>query len=537
LNLEKEVLTWGATEGGLPMGFPSVRPVQVTGLEINAYAQELAQVVIWIGYLQWMIGNGFGWREPVLEDLQTIRLQDALLEERNGKISQTVWPKADYIIGNPPFLGGKTLRRELSDQCAEQLHEVFRGKLPPFSDLCCYFFEQAREAISEGRTQRAGLLATNSIRGGANREVLKRIKDSGDIFMAWSDEPWILAGAAVRISIIGFDDGAEQLKELNGLPVATINTDLTALVDITSALVLKENEDLGFIGIQTLGRYDIPEEVALSWLSQPAGASGNSIRRVLRPYMNAMDIVRRSRKNWIVDFGESMLEEEAALYEQPYEFVLEQVKPLRMRRREEAARRRWWIHWRTRPELRAAAKGMKRLIATPIVSKYRVFVWLDPDVLVSHAVAVFAREDDYFFGVLHSRAHEVWSLRMGTSLEDRPRYTPTTTFETFPLPWPPGEEPVGDPKVHAIAAAAKSLNELRENWLNPSDASEADLKKRTLTNLYNARPTWLANAHANLDRAVWTAYGWDDPDPATTDEDAILGRLLALNQQRAAGNS
>ncbi len=147
---------------------------------------------------------------------------------------------------------------------------------------------------------------------------------------------------------------------------------------------------------------------------------------------------------------------------------------------------------------------------------------------------VFAREDDYFFGVLHSRAHEDWSLRMGTSLEDRPRYTPTTTFETFPLPWPPGEEPVDDPRVQAIAAAAKSLNDLRERWLNPADASDVDLKKRTLTNLYNAHPTWLANAHAALDRAVWDAYGWDDPDPSTVAEDVILGRLLALNQERAA---
>jgi type II restriction/modification system DNA methylase subunit YeeA len=151
----------------------------------------------------------------------------------------------------------------------------------------------------------------------------------------------------------------------------------------------------------------------------------------------------------------------------------------------------------------------------------------------------FAREDDYFFGVLHSRAHEVWSLRMGTWLGkgNDPRYTPTTTFETFPLPWPPGQEPQDDPRVEAIADAARELDRLREAWLNPPDASEADLKKRTLTNLYNARPTWLANAHAALDRAVWAAYGWPgDEVPAEVAEDVILSRLLALNQQRAAGD-
>ena len=150
---------------------------------------------------------------------------------------------------------------------------------------------------------------------------------------------------------------------------------------------------------------------------------------------------------------------------------------------------------------------------------------------------VFAREDDYFFGVLHSRAHEVWSLRMGTWLGkgNDPRYTPTTCFETFPLPWPPGTGPVDDPRVVAIGEAAKALNELRENWLNPEGATEAELKKRTLTNLYNQRPTWLQNAHAALDRAVWDAYGWPaDEVPADVEEDVILSRLLALNTQRSA---
>jgi type II restriction/modification system DNA methylase subunit YeeA len=149
---------------------------------------------------------------------------------------------------------------------------------------------------------------------------------------------------------------------------------------------------------------------------------------------------------------------------------------------------------------------------------------------------VFARDDDYFFGVLHSRAHEVWSLRMGTWLGkgNDPRYTPTTCFETFPLPWPPGTEPVDDPRVIAIGDAAAELDRLRRAWLDPKGATEAELKKRTLTNLYNARPTWLANAHAALDRAVWAAYGWDDPDPGAVDEDTILSRLLALNGERGA---
>src|SRR4051794_2753964 len=150
-------------------------------------------------------------------------------------------------------------------------------------------------------------------------------------------------------------------------------------------------------------------------------------------------------------------------------------------------------------------------------------------------LCVFTRQDDYFFGVLHSRAHEVWSLRMGTWLGvgNDPRYTPTTCFETFPLPWTPGQEPWRDERLHAIAHAAQALDEARNAWLNPPDATEEVLKKRTLTNLYNERPTWLANLHAALDRAVWTAYGWNEADPSALPEDEILTRLLTLNFERA----
>jgi type II restriction/modification system DNA methylase subunit YeeA len=163
-----------------------------------------------------------------------------------------------------------------------------------------------------------------------------------------------------------------------------------------------------------------------------------------------------------------------------------------------------------------------------------LFVWLEGHVYPDSALIVFARQDDYFFGVLHSRSHEVWSLRAGTWLGvgNDPRYTPTTCIETFPLPWSPGKEPWRDPRVHAIAAAAQELNERREAWLNPADATEADLKKRTLTNLYNARPAWLAAAHDALDRAVWAAYGWDDRTPQESSDDEILSRLLALNRER-----
>jgi type II restriction/modification system DNA methylase subunit YeeA len=153
-------------------------------------------------------------------------------------------------------------------------------------------------------------------------------------------------------------------------------------------------------------------------------------------------------------------------------------------------------------------------------------------VLADHAIVVFARDDDYFFGVLHSRLHEVWALTMGTQLEDRPRYTPSSTFETFPFPWPPGKEAKRDPRVRAITAAAKELVERRDAWLNPPDAEPEELAKRTLTNLYNERPAWLEQAHAKLDAAVFAAYGW----PSTLTNAEILARLLALNRERVAAS-
>ncbi len=221
--------------------------------------------------------------------------------------------------------------------------------------------------------------------------------------------------------------------------------------------------------------------------------------------------------------------------ELPFEYVVEKVKPVREASRRDDYRGAWWQYARPWPRPRTALTGLRRQLVTPAVAKHRLFVWQPIEVLCNQGDACFAREDDYFFGVLHSRAHEVWSLRIGArhGVGNDPTYNNTTCFETFPLPWPPGAEPVDDPLVVAIGEAAAKLDALRRRWLDPEGADEAELKKRTLTNLYNARPQWLRNAHAALDRAVWHAYGWDDPDLASVEEDTILARLLALNLERA----
>jgi hypothetical protein len=173
---------------------------------------------------------------------------------------------------------------------------------------------------------------------------------------------------------------------------------------------------------------------------------------------------------------------------------------------------------------------MNRCIVTPEVSKYRIFVWMSTDVVADHKVHVIARADDYFLGLVHSRLHQIWSLSLGSTLEDRPSYNSSTTFETFPFPWAPGKESQDNPLVQAIAQAASELVTKRDAWLNPTDAKPETLSKRTLTNLYNERPSWLVDAHRALDEAVFAAYGW----PPTLTDAEVLERLLALNHERAA---
>jgi hypothetical protein len=254
--------------------------------------------------------------------------------------------------------------------------------------------------------------------------------------------------------------------------------------------------------------------------------------------------------------------EEASGYELPFEFLKENVKPIRDKNNRATYREKWWIHAESRPAMREAIKGLSRYIATPRVSKHRIFIWIPSNSFIDSATFLFSLSDDYFFGVLHSKLHELWALRQGTSLEDRPRYTPTTTFETFPFPWSPSQEPKNDPRVKAIAEAAKQLDDFRNEWLNPQGDqfidSEKALKKRTLTNLYNALALYreeykgkarmpeafkdavnriisldeiemLEHIHAKLDHAVLDAYGWQH----NLSNEQILENLLALNLERA----
>lgn len=641
-------------------------PANVLGIELNPYAAELARVTVWIGEIQWMLKHGYAIRrDPILAPLDHIACRDALL---NPDGSEADWPPADAIVGNPPFLGDKKMRAELGDAYTDTLRKTYAGRVPGGADLVTYWFEKARAQIAAGRARAAGLVATNSIRGGANRRVLQRILDTpaqehadergqlrhprihpdaqsgqlhraagrgagaslqgrsgraepgdqgisegrdrgtedrphqmddggadrpggGDrgagqaaltIFDAWSDQPWFNDGAAVRVSLVCFGrhDGPVRL---DGREVPAIHADLTAAqeaqagLDLTRAAVLAENRATAFVGTSKKASFDLPGHIARRWLALP-NPNGQPNWHVVKPWINASDLARRPSDTWIVDFGVATSEQDAMLYEAPYAYVEQHVKPEKLQVRAEHERRHWWLHARTAPEMRRALEKVARYLATPIVAKYRLFVWQHRAVLPSHAVCVIARADDTTFGILHSRFHELWSLRLCTWLGvgNDPRYTPTTTFETFPFP--PGLTPADTAhqrtealaggaripadlppavRVHAeaIARAAHRLNALREAWLNPPEWVDwqrtpeeeaagfpprpvpkpgfaAQLKARTLTALYNQRPAWLEQAHAALDTAVAAAYGWADAAPAMRDED-ILTRLLALNRARA----
>ena len=394
---------------GLSRAFPMVGPECVLGIELNPYAAELARVTVWIGEIQWMLSHGFSLsKNPILKPLNTIEQRDAIV---NPDGTGPAWPEADVIVGNPPFLGGSKKRGALGDAYFEALDRLYAGRVPAGADLVTYWFEKSRAQIVAGKAGAAGLVATNSIRGGANRTVLERIQrtetrtkqgesydddhvrhaatggqaqgggfsartggsgdsgyrrgpggtghqdlsgrhlgkntgadsdrpdrpkmDDGDatgggnvtsseglvldaplcIFNAWSDEPWINEGAAVRVSLVAFGpkhDRQEGIR-LDGMKVASVHADLTAsplgtesqVTNLTVAVPLRENAGASLRGTTKNGPFDISGDLARSWLTRP-NPHGRPNPDVLKPWCNGMDVTRRHSDTWIIDFGVSM---------------------------------------------------------------------------------------------------------------------------------------------------------------------------------------------------------------------------------------
>lgn len=559
VNLDAEVL-------GLGRFSPSVGPECLKGLEINPYAAELARVTVWIGEIQWMRRNGFEVsRNPILRPLDTIECRDAVLTEDG---TEAVWPEAEFIVGNPPFLGAKLQKRKLGVDYTERLRAAYSGRLAGFSDFVCFWFEKARVEVESGRTKRVGLVATSSIRGGTNRPVLDAISRSLVIHDAWAEQPWSIDGARVEVSLVCFS--APELRpaelHLDGQVVAHINSDLTTGVDVTRARVLSENESASCLGIQTSGPHDISGDLARQFLQLPTNPNGRHNREILKPYWNGDDVSGRPRDRWLIDIPIGLSSADASVFEKPYDYLrsapydpgsttdLRTLPEARATARDAHARDRWWEPYWPRPEMRRKIAALPRYIATCETSEHRIFVWLSYPVLPDKNLIVIARADDTTFGILQSRFHELWSLRLGTSLEDRPRYTSTTTFATFPFPAGmtpdlPTSAYSPAPIAEKIAVAARRLVSLRDGWLNPpelvtlehevaaglpdrlvpvSPSAETQLRSRTLTNLYNDPPGWLESAHRSLDEAVAEAYGV----PVDISDDDLLAFLLDQNLAR-----
>ncbi|HEY9171905.1 MAG TPA: DNA methyltransferase [Verrucomicrobiae bacterium] len=532
LDLEKEVIHFAAQ-----LGFrfdPEVSVQQLRAIEINPYAFELAQVAVQIGYLQWRRDNGFdNDRSPVLQNLDGFQNEDALLvphfrskartlkEARAGEhtgedalrfYTEREWPKCDVIVGNPPFLGNKRLRAELGDAYTNALFDTFGDRLPATSDFCCYWFEKARDLIARDKCKRAGLLGTTGAKQVSSRVAFERIRETGKIFFAISDRGWFDKGVAIRICMVGFGDRETTDKPmLDGAEVLDIHPDLTSGLDTTGKRCLSANAMLCFMGTTKVGDFDLPAEKAIALLAarNPDGLPNSD---VVRPFRNGSDLVRENSDRWIVDFGVGCAKESASRYRLPFQHVIENVKEDRERNNDRWRRTHWWLLGRTLPDFRDATANLNRYIGTARVAKHRLFVWLDLVILPDSKVIAIAFDDDYRFGVLHSRVHAVWTnATQALHGGERPTYNPTECFETFPFPFrddlqkpalasspaetetlelnggmarmvdrrfltireepPPYRATAADHRA-AIAAAARELNDSRERWLNPPEWTE-----------------------------------------------------------------
>ncbi|MFC3026979.1 MULTISPECIES: class I SAM-dependent DNA methyltransferase [Roseomonadaceae] len=593
----------------LEMAGASVDPHQFLGIEKNPRAVPVAELVLWIGWLQWHFrtrGNAPP-AEPILRDFRNIQEGDALLtydraepdrdaagapltrwggrtklhpitgEEVPDETDRvlvlrpvapkvTDWPEAEFIVGNPPFIGAKHMRAELGDGYAEALWQAYPA-VPKSADLALHFWWKAAQALRFGKskngktspaaTRRFGFITSNSIRQVFCRRVLAEAmaapKAPLHIVFAVPDHPWAdgAGAAAVRISLTVVEAGAgegtlatvtSETPGVDGVPtIATatslgfINSDLTIGTDVKMTKSLRSNERLASPGVKLHGAGFIIEPIA-------AGAMGlgkvSGLDRHIRPYLNGRDFTQRSRGQFVIDFFGLSEGEVLARFPAAYQHILLRVKPEREQNNRSAYRQNWWLHGEPRSELRPALADLERYIVTPVTAKHRVFSFLKHNVLPDDALIAFASMDGFILGTLSSRFHGAWCLASGGTLEDRPRYLKSVCFDPFPFP---AATPAQRTEIGAIA---EELDAHRKARL----AAHSHL---TLTALYNTleavragkqltakekdihdagQVSILRDLHDRLDAAVAAAYGW----PADLPEAEVVARVVALNAERVA---
>jgi hypothetical protein len=583
-RLEGEVLEAAADLGGqeklAELERHTVDPHQFLGLEINPRAAAIAELVLWIGYLQWYFRTHRGEPpEPVLKAFRNIETRDAVLtwdgwpvpkveggRETYPNARRPEWPEADYIVGNPPFIGGKDIRSRLGDGYTETLWSV-HGHMNESADFVMYWWDRAADLLTRKgtRLKRFGLVTTNSITQVFQRRAVERhlnAKPPVSLVFAIPDHPWTRAtekAAAVRIAMTVAAAGSQEgiVREVvseAGLDTdepdivlderrGRINADLTVGVDVTKAIALQANDGLCSPGVKLHGSGFIvtPAEAALLGLGRRPG-----LEKHIRPYRNGRDLTATPRGVMAIDLFGLTQDEVRDRFPEVYQHLYQTVKTQREAQARKSGTRdaheyaaRWWTMGKPREQLRPALAGLPRYIATVETAKHRAFQFLDAAILPDNMLVCVASADAFHLGVLSSRVHATWALNQGGTLEDRPRYTKSHCFDPFPFP-----EPDATTKAE-IADLAEKIDRLRKE-------QQAARPGLTLTRIYNVLERLRANGpdpltpdeerirdeglvlilkeyHDHLDAAVARAYGW----PVDLSDDDILARLVALNGERA----
>lgn len=542
-----------------------VTPRQMRGIELNARAASIADLVLWIGYLQWhrrRYGTAQPLPEPVLEGYGQVEHRDAVLAD-DGTPAQ--WPEADFIIGNPPFIGPARMRDALGDNYTEALRAAY-PTVPESADLVMFWWERAAEVVRLGGAERFGFITTNSLPQTFNRRVVERHlgADAAPLGLTFAvpDHPWVDSadGAAVRVSMTAgaraadFDPGAGRLvvvteeRDNNGDGIAEvdteeftgrINADLTVGADVSEADPLAANADLANRGVQLFGSGFIvtPVEAERLGLGRVPGAE-----QILRSYRNGRDLLQTSRGVLVIDLFGLTADEARQRFPEAYEHLVREVKPERDMNRRKVRRENWWLFGETNPNLRRQLDGLPRFIITVETAKHRLFQFLDASVLPDNKLVAIALADAFHLGVLSSAVHLEWTARAGGLLEDRPVYVKTKCFEPFPFP------SATDAQAEAVRRLGEAIDAHRKarrsetgvgltDLYNAVEALRAgrDLSPKEQRSADDGLAHTLLDLHRQLDRAVLDAYGWSDLGAeAPTFRAAVLDRLVALNAERRA---
>ncbi|HXI12946.1 MAG TPA: DNA methyltransferase [Thermoanaerobaculia bacterium] len=573
----------------------SVTPEQFLGIEIKPWAKEIAELVLWIGYLQWQIRNR-GWMshvpEPVLRDYQNIECRDAVLaydgvdaavddegkpitrwdgetmkkhpvtgEDVPDETARTPvlryinprkakWPKADYIVGNPPYIGARRIRDALGDSYVEALRAAYTEEVPDTADLVMFWWHRAALTLKDLSSRAFGFITTNSIVQTYSRMVIERHLSSGvRLRFVVPDHPWVenASGADVRVAmtvatldipplhnsvlcLVGSDDSG-VIPSLSCRNVVKITADLRSGTNVRELQGLKANRDMCFQGVVPAGD---------GFKLTPAEARGfASEQHFIKPYIIGRDLVRNADPKFIIDFFG--WDEAAARVAAPhaYQRLLDRVLPDRLHNKRDTYRKHWWIFAEPRPNLRRALTGLRRFIGTPYTAKFRPFIFIASETLPDAMVYAIPSDDAFILGVLSSRLHGGWASvaggRMGVGNDSR--YTSRETFA--PFPFPTSDDSLKEPIRHL--GERLDAHRKRQQTLN------SDL---TVTGMYNVLQNLrsgealtakdkviheqglvsvLKQIHDDLDAAVFDAYGW----PHDLTDEQILERLVALNAERA----